>query len=135
MNLKLRSLVADAAPSLPVWGALVRRGPTGIAAVGAGLLLAAAHMPAVAVTHGFKQVSVVHSPDHRECAFFMLDGVAEPDPVAAGNVWFAVPKSHGGYKEIMAMLMLARVAGRQVHVTTTGSVSCGGAAVGAVQLL
>jgi hypothetical protein len=65
--------------------------------------------------------------------FFQLSGVSEADP-AAPNVWFAVPKTHAGFKEIVAMLLAARMSGALVSVSTTGAVACGHAAVSAVVL-
>jgi hypothetical protein len=88
----------------------------------------------LATTHTSKQVTVIHSPDGRECTFFMLTGVAEADPVSAGNAWFAVPKTHVGYKEIVSFLMTARITGESVTVSTSGTLACGHASVTAVLL-
>jgi len=95
-------------------------------------LLAAYLAPSVAwsATHANKTVSVVHSPDSRECIFFQLDGVAEADPISPGNPWFAVPKTHNGYKEIVAALLMLRTTGAPLQqVTTSGALACGHAAV------
>jgi hypothetical protein len=87
-------------------------------------------MPMLASAHYNKEVTVVHSPDTRQCTFFMLSGVSEAAPVAPGDPWFAVPKSHAGYKEILAVLLLARTTGKALtHVATSGALACGHAAV------
>ncbi len=75
--------------------------------------------------HAWKAVAIVHSPDSRDCVFFQLVGVSEADQVAPGNPWFAVPKSHLGFKEIFSMLITARVTGQSVYVSTESSLSCG----------
>ena len=96
------------------------------------VLLAACFAPAIACSavHPNRTVSVVHSPDTRECIFFQLDGVAEADPIAPGNPWFAVPKTHNGYKEIVATLLMARATGAPLQqVTTSGALACGHSAV------
>jgi hypothetical protein len=79
------------------------------------------------VYHNNKSVSVVYSPDERECIFFTLDGVTQADAsVMQNNEWFAVPKTHAGYKEIAAMLLMARATGTPLqHVLTTGGTACG----------
>lgn len=93
-----------------------------------GVLLSPA--AATAAVHINKEVAVVHSPDTRECVFFQLSGVTEADPSTPGVPWFAVPKTHVGYKEVFATLMLARATGRPLnHVATSGAVACGHAAV------
>jgi hypothetical protein len=92
-------------------------------------------VPLLASVHVNKEVAIVHSPDARECVFFQLSGVNEADPVIPGNPWFAVAKSHTGYKEIFAALLIARTTGRTlVHVATNGTTACGHAAVASVAL-
>src|SRR5689334_10571203 len=75
------------------------------------------------------QVSILFPPDTRECTFFQLSGVTEADPVVPGNPWFAVPKTHLGYKEIFVVLLTARSNGRTITVQTDGTTACGHAAV------
>ncbi len=85
-----------------------------------------------AATHSSKNVSVLYPPDNRACFFFTLDGVSIADP-ASGNSWFAIPMTANGYKEIVSLLMLAKVASLKLNVTTTGNLICGGLAeVGSV---
>lgn len=82
--------------------------------------------PTQAAVHSGKALAVIHSPDDRPCVFFRLTGVAEADPVAPGIEWFALPKTHPGYKEILALLLTARATGQPLgHVTTTGTLTCG----------
>jgi len=86
----------------------------------------------VAATHTNKEVAVFHSPDSRPCTFFTLTGVAEADPVVAGNPWFSIPQTHIGYKEIISVLLAARTVGKTVTVGTAGTMACGHAAVQSV---
>jgi len=100
-------------------------------------LLAAYLAPAIAwsAVHLNKTVAVVHSPDSRECIFFQLDGVAEADPITPANPWFAVPKTHNGYKEIVAALLMLRATGAPLQqVTTGGALACGYPAVSNLSL-
>lgn len=81
---------------------------------------------AQAVVHTGRSLAVIHSPDDRPCVFFRLTGVTEADPVAPGIEWFALPKTHQGYKEILTLLLTARATGQPLgHVTTTGTLTCG----------
>jgi len=75
--------------------------------------------------HTKKQVDDI-SVDHRPCLFFKLVGVAEADPVVAGQWWFTVPRTHTAYREILNLLVTARVATLPVSVTTTGNIVCDG---------
>ena len=82
-----------------------------------------------------KSVTIVQSPDNRECIFFQLEGVSVADPATPGTAWFSVSQSHAGYKEIVAALMMARATGAPLqNVTTTGSVACGHAEVSSVAI-
>jgi hypothetical protein len=88
-----------------------------------------------AASHINKTVEVFHGPDTRECAFFRLIGVSEADPATPGVPWFAVPKTHPGYREIVAILLQARATGAPLqHVATTGAVVCGHAEVSSLSL-
>jgi hypothetical protein len=87
------------------------------------------------VTHASKEVLVIHSPDDRECLFFQLSGVVEADPITPSVSWFAVPKTHPGYKEIFGLLSMARLSSKALtHVATNGKLACGHAAVQSVAL-
>lgn len=75
--------------------------------------------------HSNKSVGRILSPDDRPCLFFKLTGVTLSDPAISTSSWFAVPKDHGGYYEIMAMVMTARVKSIPVTVNTTNDLACG----------
>jgi hypothetical protein len=77
------------------------------------------------VNHEAKTVALIGSPDDRPCLFFMLRDGAEADAVVPGNSWFAVPKTHNGYKEIVSILITAHLSGKVVNVYTTGAVAAG----------
>lgn len=66
---------------------------------------------------------IVRSPDGRPCTFFQLSGVAVADPVVPASPWFVIPQSAVGYKEMLAMLMTAKITGAKIYVTTTGTVN------------
>ncbi len=89
-------------------------------------------LPGWALTHTGKTVEVLHSPDGGNCAFFMLTGIRQADPVVPNGQWFAVPQTHVGYKEMLAILMVARLDGRPITVVTTGDIACGHAGVAAI---
>lgn len=62
------------------------------------------------------------------CAYFQLVGVAQADPVAPGNAWFAIPATQNGFAEIYATLVAAKISGATVTAATTGALadsSCG----------
>ena len=87
-----------------------------------------------AQNHISKTIAIIHSPDHRACAFFTLEGVTEADPVKPGNEWFAVPISHNGYDTIISMLLTAYSTGKPISVATTGALSCSHAGVSHIKL-
>lgn len=87
------------------------------------------------VVHVNKTVVRIHSGDTRQCFFFQLTGVSEADPVVPGDYWFAIPQSNAGYKDAVAILMLARATGMPLaHVKTTGGLACGLAEVSNLSL-
>lgn len=87
------------------------------------------------VVHVNKMVARIHSGDSRACFFFQLNGVSEADPVVPGDYWFAIPQSNAGYKDAVAILMLARATGMPLaHVKTTGGLACGLAEVSNLSL-
>ena len=57
--------------------------------------------------------------EDKECVGFVLDGVAEAHPSVPGRGYFAISKTHPGYKEITAMLIAAKIAGTRVQVGTS----------------
>jgi hypothetical protein len=64
--------------------------------------------------------------DNRACVFFQLAGVAEADPLAPGQSWFALPKSTPNFQEIYAELLSAKMSSKSIDVITDGTVVCGG---------
>lgn len=78
-----------------------------------------------------KTVSYLGAGDSRPCAFFTLDGVPEAVAAVPGAPWFVLAKDHPKYKESFALLLSAKLTGRQVNVTTSGNVyaACGHAEV------
>lgn len=83
-----------------------------------------------ATTHTNHAVARIEAPDPgRDCLFFTLDGVSNSEAaVAQNNPWFAVPRSHPGFKEIYAAILMARATGAPLTVITTGQAesTCGG---------
>lgn len=93
-------------------------------------------IPAVAVTYNSQQVDMVRPGGDRPCMLFTLVGVAQSDPALGGSVWFAIPQSTPGYKDIVAALLLAKGVGRGVDVITTGTIppECGHPGVSVIVL-
>src|SRR5262249_15344953 len=91
-------------------------------------------------THTGAHIGTVQSPEpNRDCFFFTLVGVtkAEPqvNPTQLNDPWFAVPRTHLGFREILAIVLTASSLVRSVEVLTTGSAACGEAGVNRVLLL
>jgi hypothetical protein len=75
-----------------------------------------------AAEHTNRLIGNIEPPDAvRDCVFFTLQGVDIADPAVENNQWFAVPRSHLGFKEIYSALLMARATGALVKVTTTGT--------------
>lgn len=74
-----------------------------------------------------KTITVIRGPDGRPCTFFVLDGVSPADPSTPNTSWMVLRQTSVGYKENLAMLVSAKLSGRPVSVSTTGSVvpECG----------
>jgi len=98
-----------------------------------GVALVVAAQPGDATGHPGKTIQYMLA-DGRACIFFTLNGVGEADPVAPSQPWFALPKSSSNFAELNAMLLSAKLAGRNVSIQTDGTVSCGYAAATMVQL-
>lgn len=97
--------------------------------------LAAMAGPANAASHLNKTVTVIQSVEYsRLCSFFQLEGVSEADPAVPGNAWFALPQTHPGYDELMAMLISAQAGGRKIDVFTDGNIACDIARVRMIRL-
>jgi hypothetical protein len=71
------------------------------------------------------KVSVIQAQAAGDCTYFMLEGVPVADPVQPGFPWFGVARSAPGYKDMMAILYIARATSAPVQVQTTGQIICG----------
>jgi hypothetical protein len=100
----------------------------------AALVLALALLPsfeAAAVDHQASTVSFIRPGGDRLCTLFQLAGISQADPVVPGSAWFSInmdPASTNPTplaKEMFASLLVAKVAGRTVRVSTNGGVACG----------
>lgn|SRR6266853_2164882 len=99
-----------------------------VTAVGICAIAASA---AAQTSHIGKTIELLQSPDDRPCTFFMLKGITQSDPITPGNPWFALPKAHIGYKEMLSFLLIAYSSGKTVNVYTSGATvpECGNAGV------
>lgn len=66
-------------------------------------------------------IEAIQTPDERPCYFFTLKNVSEADPTIAKSPWFAIAKSHKGYKEVVSTIITAFALKKQVTVGTTGT--------------
>jgi hypothetical protein len=84
-------------------------------------------MSIYALTYDNHAVGAVRPGGDRPCTLFQLVGVAQADPVAPNSPWFALESTAPGYKEMVATLLAAKAAGRNIQVLTAGTVSatCG----------
>jgi hypothetical protein len=81
--------------------------------------------------HGGK-VGLLQAPNAGtgyDCVYFTVQGVSVPDPAVSSHGWFALPKTHTGYKEILVTLHTAKLTDRVIYAGTTGTTDCGGYAV------
>ena len=62
--------------------------------------------------------------DSRPCAFFLLNGVSEADPIVPGSPWYAISTSDANFPSLMSVLLTAKASGQTVNVTTDGSTAC-----------
>lgn len=80
-------------------------------------------------TYANYTVGLIQTPTATaNCAYFMLVGVAQADPIAPGNAWFAIPATQNGFAEVYATLVAAKLSGATVTAATTGALadsSCG----------
>ncbi len=81
-------------------------------------------------THQSKTVAEIQPPQAGvDCLFFRLTGVAQADPIQPNNPYFALPRTHVGFKEIYALMLAAYMSGTPVSVKTSGAPAggvCGG---------
>ena len=72
------------------------------------------------------KVTQIQAPSPgNDCTYFQLEGVAVADPAVSGGPWFALAKSHNGYKEALTSLYTAKLSGLVVTLVTTGTGACG----------
>lgn len=90
----------------------------GTAAVAGALVLATAAHAGWQIN---KTPTAVFADGSRDCVFFMLDGVAEADPVRPGAPWFALQRSHPHFSELFALLLTARANRVPLNVETNGT--------------
>jgi hypothetical protein len=84
--------------------------------------------PAAAETHVNKTLGLLHPAwAQSTCFFFTLQGVAQADPAASGNL-FAVAPDNPGYDNTFNLLVTIKQKGltNNVTVATTGNLVCGG---------
>lgn len=81
-----------------------------------------------------KKVGIVRSPDGRPCTLFQLIGVNQADPAIPEAPWFAIRQNNPGYKEMLSMIMSAKLTYRLVSVSTSGNIACDHADVSVVHL-
>ncbi|PHQ83182.1 MAG: hypothetical protein COB58_10635 [Thalassobium sp.] len=86
------------------------------------LVACAISLSSYATTYKEKSVGYMRSPDDRPCLLFQLNGVSDVD--GSGNAWFALPTGNN-YKDILSMLLAAKMSDRKVDVSTTGAVAEG----------
>ena len=72
-------------------------------------------------------VTMVRPGGDRPCTLFQLVGVSEADPVKPGSPWFVLESTAPEYRVMVATLLAAKASGKNVQVTTTGTISspCG----------
>lgn len=136
-RLDVMSNGTEVGASREAWRQSVHQGSLRVRIIRIGLALSMlmASSAGLAVEHSGKEVSLVHSPTMgHECVFFLLAGVAQADPAAPGVAWFAVHKTHPGFKELTAILVSARLTKERVTVYTNGNHACGVAAVDAISM-
>lgn len=95
-----------------------------------GVIASLAANLSFAVDHSNMELTLLSSPTAlQDCVYFSLVGVPVADPLVPGLPWIAVPRSHLGFKEIVAFLTTAKATGQRVTVRTSNQVACGYIAV------
>lgn len=92
-------------------------------------------LPTIAFGASWSGKSVGHlqaSAAEADCFFFTLEGVTEADAVRPGSPWFAVSRSQYGARDAYAMLLVAKLTGQPINISTNGTLSCGFATANAV---
>jgi hypothetical protein len=60
-----------------------------------------------------------------DCLYFTLQGVPQADPGVPNQPWFAVPRTHQGFKEIAMIVAMAKASERSITVRTGTTFACG----------
>lgn len=102
-----------------------------IIAVSFSLALGVSSLAFADAAHMNHTVAEIQPPQlNNDCVYFRLTDVAVADPgVSAGGPYFALPRTHPGFKEIYSLLLTAYTSGFTVSVRTTGAPAggaCGG---------
>jgi hypothetical protein len=97
-------------------------------------LLLIASWSAIAEEHSDKKIGTIRSPDGRPCILFQLIGVSQADPAIPEVPWFAIRQNNPGYKEMLSMIMSAKLTDKLVSVSTSGSIACDHADVSVIHL-
>jgi hypothetical protein len=93
-----------------------------------GSMLTVATIPIAhgTTSHISKTIAEVQPPQAgKDCVYFRLNGVTEADPILPNNPYFALPRTHVGFKEIYAMMLAAYLGGTSVSAQTTGAAAGG----------
>lgn len=69
------------------------------------------------------EIDYIRSPDTRPCMLFQLKGVT--DAGGTGSPWFALPFAHHAYKEMVSMLLAAKMSGKSIDVSTADRLAAG----------
>jgi hypothetical protein len=92
----------------------------------AAFAIVATNMATAMTQHAYKLITTIEPPQATtDCLYFQLAGVGEADPLTPNNPWFAMPRSHPGFREIYAMILMTKATGMEVVVRTTGSLAGG----------
>ena len=94
------------------------------AAAAGGLAMQAA--PAAAADHVGKQISTISFNTSTQCLYLKLQGVSQADPLAPGNPYMVIPRSHPDFAQMFAMLLSARAINAPINIVTDGVPACGG---------
>jgi len=95
--------------------------------IAAGLLCLAIYTEIHAADFNNNTVQIIRGPDSRPCTFFLLNNVYPADPLTPNSGWFVLRQNSIGYKENLALLLTAKLSGRTVNISTTGTIvpECG----------
>ena len=73
-----------------------------------------------------KTIAMIETPNSgRPCIFIWLDGVSSAGPATPGQPWMAIRQAHPGYREMVAIIMAAKLANRPINVKTLDTLATG----------